>query len=126
MHGSLGRSSARTFPRLPLILTQHPAEPPAAGHPNPRMARSEPADGRSDGTVGEPNGPAICLRITARTGTAVPTGTIEQALAGRAVRSAGAVTDSRHSGTASSTVRVYRASWNAMNLRIQRVLTPCM
>src|SRR6185312_1589863 len=88
MHGSLGRSSARTFPRLPLILTQHPAEPPAAGHQNPRMARSEPADGtvrrpgwtaRLDGTVGEPNGPAICLRTTARTGTAVPTGTIEPA-----------------------------------------------
>jgi hypothetical protein len=39
------------------------------------MARPEPADG----TVGEPNEPAICLRTTARTGTAVPTGTIEQA-----------------------------------------------
>ena len=31
---------------------------------------------RPDGTIGEPNGPAVCLRITARTGTAVPTGTI--------------------------------------------------
>ena len=41
-----------------------------------------------------------------------------------AVRSAGAITDSRHSGTVSSTVRVYRASWNAMKPRIQRVPTP--
>jgi hypothetical protein len=33
----------------------------------------------SDGTAEEPNGPAICLRTTARTGTTVRTGTIEQA-----------------------------------------------
>ena len=76
---------------------------------------------QSDGTPGEPNGPAICLRTTARTSTAIPTGTIGQRLAGRAVRGAGAITDSRHSGTVSSTVRVYRASWNAMKPRIQCV-----
>jgi hypothetical protein len=102
-----------------MILSQHPAEPPAAGHQNLRTARSEPADG----TVGEPNGPAICLRTTARTGTAVRTGTIELRLAGRAVRRAAVIADSRHSGTVSITIRVHRASWNAMKPRIQCVLT---
>jgi hypothetical protein len=34
------------------------------------------SDGRPDGTAGEANGPAILLSTTARTGTAIPTGTI--------------------------------------------------
>jgi len=92
------------------------------------MAQSEDTVGRHgwtarlDGTVGEPNGPATCLRTTARKGTAVPTGTIEQAACWS--RGPQRLTDSRHSGTVSSTVRVYRASWNAMKPRIQCVPAP--
>jgi hypothetical protein len=66
---------------FPSILTQHPAEPSAAGRRNLRIARSEPADGTAGrhGRRARPDGQAICLRTTARTGTALPTGTIEQA-----------------------------------------------
>jgi len=34
--------------------------------------------------------------------------------------------DSGHTGTVSTTVRMHRASWNAMKPRIQCVLTPWM
>jgi hypothetical protein len=96
------------------------------------MARSEPADGtvgwhgstagrtaRSESRTGQRS---ACASQRARA-PRYPQAPSSRRLAGRAVRSAGAVTDSRHSGTASSTVRVYRARWNAMNPRIQRVLT---
>jgi hypothetical protein len=53
----------------------------------------------------------------------VRTGTIEQAACWSRGPRRGRITDSRHSGTVSSTVRVHRASWNVMKPRIQRVLT---
>jgi hypothetical protein len=78
---------------------------------------------QSDGTVGEPNGRAIRLRTTARTGTAVRTGNIERAACWScAVRDGSAIADSRHSGIISSKFQVRRAGWNAMKPRIHCVL----
>jgi hypothetical protein len=101
------------------------------------MARPEPADAtprrlrmhgrnlrtaRPDFTAGEPNAPAICLRTTARTRTAVRTGTIERTASWSRGPRRGRHSDSRHSGTARTSAYRVDASFTRLERNTSQLM----